>query len=776
MKKSVLYVDIAFEGIKGGDKNRSKFIWNTINSEYDCDILLVSMGDEIDSSLYENYGKLFTLEATEGKFPSPKSIYHFDKTNKNKFQKIITDNNYEFILFRFLSHYQLTKIARKQSKVVVDVDMLFSKIASLSWNSNRSLKNRYYFFELLKLTIFERKVFKKPYLFLFTNDKEMAEIKKQNSYNVQLKLFHNFMPEIHRKKSIRNREILFFGTLNSAANIDAFNFLIEDIYPKIESRLVEHNIKIIVAGKNKTEHYKRADALSNIEVIGEVDNLHERINRSLLVFLPLRVASGTRTRILEAAANSTMVVTTAIGVEGLGLEDSVLMGNCADDFVKIFDYVNDNRGIIKEYEEKIYQASCKTFSTATIKEHFINDVTTFINRKRIAIVLNRFYPEVGGAETNLLFQAQELAKKHDITIYTPKRDSVASVEYKDDFKIVRLFNLLNPKRVFPDIKSKTFLPGLLCHLVINRYDVIQVFPSLNYNSILAFIIAKIKRVPYIFCSFDFLDYASIINSSNGSIDPSMILQYKPTLREKFLLKHCDHIFAISEREITFFKQFNKKVSYSPVPVSTEEYEKECSDIRTSMKLQDQFLFLSLGRISSIKGQDMALDAFIKVAETIENSSLLFVGRDDYEPKFVAKLKRKISEHKLEQRVKFTGMVSRDEVISWLTYADIHVIPVRFMNSGAVVVESWAAGTPVIQSDAVDPNFVIDGRNGYLFASTDSSQLSQKMVEAYENRDKLTSMAQEGKKFVLEKITYPVLIENYEAVYDELCSQKKMRKI
>ena len=39
---------------------------------------------------------------------------------------------------------------------------------------------------------------------------------------------------------------------------------------------------------------------------------------------------------------------------------------------------------------------------------------------KIAIVLNRFYPEVGGAETNLYFQAQELSKRHEVTVFTPE--------------------------------------------------------------------------------------------------------------------------------------------------------------------------------------------------------------------------------------------------------------------------------------------------------------------------------------------------------------------
>ena len=53
------------------------------------------------------------------------------------------------------------------------------------------------------------------------------------------------------------------------------------------------------------------------------------------------------------------------------------------------------------------------------------------------------------------------------------------------------------------------------------------------------------------------------------------------------------------------------------------------------------------------------------------------------------------------KVIFTGSVSRPEVLGWLKYCDIHVVPVRFMNSGAVIVETWASKNTVIQSDVVE---------------------------------------------------------------------------
>ena len=122
---------------------------------------------------------------------------------------------------------------------------------------------------------------------------------------------------------------------------------------------------------------------------------------------------------------------------------------------------------------------------------------------------------------------------------------------------------------------------------------------------------------------------------------------------------------------------------------------------------------------------------------------------------------------LGDRVLLTGMVDRPDVIAWLAHADAHVIPVRFMNSGAVVAETWAAGTIVIQSDAVDPNYVVDGENGYLFPSESVDALAEKMRAAWHNRATLPAMAERGRRFVLDNLTYQRLVEIYSEVYRRL---------
>lgn len=393
-------------------------------------------------------------------------------------------------------------------------------------------------------------------------------------------------------------------------------------------------------------------------------------------------------------------------------------------------------------------------------------------RLKIAIVTNRFYPEVGGAEINIWLQAKELAKRHDLTVFCPKRIDRPSDEQMDGFKLVRMYDALNPSGKYPNIATKTLCPSIFFRILLSGFDVIMFFPALNYNNKLAYFASKIRGIPIVGCFFDFIDYAAAIKEK-GSIPDDILEQTLVKSNDARILRGLDHIYAIADKEIAFLRKFNSNVEYSPVPVLMDEYSKESPSCHSKYGISgNEFVFLCLGRVSQIKGQDIAVKAFCSAFKDRKDARLVIVGRNDYEPGFTDAMKKEITSAGMEGRVIFTGMVERPEVLGWLRHSDIHVIPVRFMNSGAVVVETWASGTTVIQSDVVDPNLVVDGLNGFLFKKGSSENLAEKMGEAYARKGEMKRMAHEGAKLVREKYTYGYLIGLYEKAFARLVKNTK----
>ncbi|HNX00418.1 MAG TPA: glycosyltransferase [Candidatus Cloacimonadota bacterium] len=782
----LLYVDVPFSGVPGGDKNRSRFLWNQLQQHFDVDLLLIRTADYLYQPIppHQGKGKVFVVGTQlTSKFWS-QAIYSFGSHHKKKFKEILINGKYDYVFFRFLSPSPLARIATQvlpHSKVVFDVDMLFSRICSLSWEHSPDLQHRYYFVEKTKLQIFERIVFHRPYMFFFSNSEErdMVYLKYQpHAPEGRFCILPNMMEEVKNPivpSDQPNPYIIFFGTLNSAANQDAFIYLAKEIYPLLAKTLQEKRIDILVVGKDPMAMHTELSGI-RLKLIGPVQDLNSMIANSLFVILPLRVASGTRTRILEAAAVKKAVLTTKIGAEGFDFtNDEIFLAEGAHEFAnKVIDLLQ-KPDMVQKYGERLHDKAKANYVVDIVSQRMLADIDKFgerssepSNKLKIAIVTNRFYPEVGGAETNIYFQARKLAEKYDVTVICPKRIEKPRYEFADGFHIYRLHDVMNKTSHFPNLSSRTFCPEIFHIIAKGEFDVIQCFPAINHNNMLAFMAAKINRIPIILCSFDFLDYAGIIKR-DGRIDPDILRHYQPNWRQKFFLKHFDHIFAICNKEMDFFKKYNDYVEYSPVPINVEEYEQEIPSPRPHYGIgDDEFVFLCLGRVSNVKGQDIALKAYQKALKELPNSRLVFVGRKDYEPEFYREMKDRIdSDPHLKERVIFTDMVDRTEVLGWLRYSDIHVIPVRFMNSGAVVVESWMSWTPVLQSDVVDPNLVVEDHNSYNFISENIDSLAEKMKKAYLKKNDFPILAENGMRLVKEKYTYEYLIELYEKTYERL---------
>ncbi len=784
--KKLLYIDVPFAGMKGGDKNRSNYIWQTLCREYDVDLLLINTPEFAKAAIpaHSGFDQLYHINTTESLPHMPAAIYSFSQDQKRKYTEILDRRRYEVIVVRFLSGFTLARIAAGKlpdCKIVIDVDMLFSRISELSWSNDRSLKNRYHLLEMLKLKAFEAIAFQYGFSFYFTNsfERDLAISRyRLKPYNALL--FPNMMPEIVDEpgeiQEAEHKYILFFGTLNSTANQDAFTYLAGEIYPRISKKMQDKDLYLYIAGKNPTTLHKQYGGV-RIKILGEVDDINALIANALFVVLPLRIASGTRTRILEAAALKKAVVTTSIGAEGFDFSgQAIALHDSADGFAKCITELIQYPDKAKRMGETLYDEAIARYSSEVVSRSFLdsleektteNIATHSHKRLKLAIISNRFYPEVGGAETNIFYQARKLAEKHDVTVICPKRIKKPRLEKVDGITILRMTDIFNIPPKYPNLKAKTLCLEIFFHLLMSDYDIVQCFPALNYNNIAAYVAAKLKGIPYILCFFDFVDYAAIIKAE-GRINPDLLNGIKPSLNQRFVLKGMDYAFAIAEKEISFIRKFNPRIEYSPVPILLEEYESEVENPRGDLGIPEtDFVFLCLGRVSHIKGQDIALQAFIKAAQEMQGACLVFVGRTDYEAEFFEYLQSMITQNALKDRVFFTGVLERDKVLGWLRYSDIHVIPVRFMNSGAVVVESWISDTAVLQSNVVDPNLVIEDYNGYLFPSEDVGKLAEKMILAYSNRHKLPKLAMNGKALVKSKYTYDYLIELYEKTYQRL---------
>lgn len=387
-------------------------------------------------------------------------------------------------------------------------------------------------------------------------------------------------------------------------------------------------------------------------------------------------------------------------------------------------------------------------------------------KKKLLIVTNRFYPQLGGAEINIMQQAVTLSKDYDVEVVTPLRDRNPPKEIVNHITITRLHDLRHPL-LFPNNEAQTLCPSLFFKILTGNYDLIHCFPAINDNNLLALLAAKIRRVPIYLSNFDLFDYAAHLKKYPN--DLAGLYKIPLGRKQKMFLPFFDAIFTISQRENDLISSLNPRTYLSTVPITLEEFNRPLplEDICIKYHLRDVPRFLTLSRVSYLKGQDILLRALPDLKQALDDFQVILVGDENHEPQFVEELKTFVRTHQLEDHVIFTGALPREEALSLLKLCDIHVLPMRYMNSGAVVVESWAAEKPVLQSRRIDPTYVLEGINGYTFDIENIEDLTNKMVTMANNLSKCKEMGKCGRTLVEEKFLYPHLITLYEQHYSRL---------
>ena len=116
---------------------------------------------------------------------------------------------------------------------------------------------------------------------------------------------------------IRNR-IVFVGSMNYRPNIEAAVAFTNAVWPKLRERLPGCCLTLVGAKPDAAVLALRQ--VDGVEVTGTVPDVRPYYQAALAAIVPLRTGGGTRLKILEAMAAGVPVVSSEMGIEGLGVE------------------------------------------------------------------------------------------------------------------------------------------------------------------------------------------------------------------------------------------------------------------------------------------------------------------------------------------------------------------------------------------------------------------------------------------------------------------------
>lgn len=173
--------------------------------------------------------------------------------------------------------------------------------------------------------------------------------------------------------------------------------------------------------------------------------------------------------------------------------------------------------------------------------------------------------------------------------------------------------------------------------------------------------------------------------------------------------------------------------------SRELLEKSKPIVSYQSKAEDPYL-LFFGRLSKEKGVDHLIEAFLAVAERIPSTWRMVVAGDGAEKMVLEQLLRG---RKGGARVAFVGHQSGTRLQRLVSSAAYAVVPSRWReNMPYSIIESFAAGTPVIATDIGGiSELVMERETGFSCLAQDTESLAGAILRAvdmfYRENDYLT---------------------------------------
>jgi rhamnosyl/mannosyltransferase len=176
--------------------------------------------------------------------------------------------------------------------------------------------------------------------------------------------------------------------------------------------------------------------------------------------------------------------------------------------------------------------------------------------------------------------------------------------------------------------------------------------------------------------------------------------------------------------------------------------------------------LFVGRLASNKGLLDLAEAFGSLARSDRSAQLVVVGEDGGQRGLLV---AKVRELGLSERVHLLGHVDEDTLLS-AAYreARVTVLPSEYEAFGLVLLESLAAGTPVVASRVGGiPEVVEDGKAGLLVPPKSPPALAEAIRRVWEDRDLARRLGEYGRDQVVPRFRWDTLADRLDALYREV---------
>jgi len=371
------------------------------------------------------------------------------------------------------------------------------------------------------------------------------------------------------------------------------------------------------------------------------------------------------------------------------------------------------------------------------------------------------YPPLGGGGgvSNALL-AQEMAKRHQVTVLTSQALGLPAERMENGVKVIRVpvyfrgqeaaANLVSMLMFVPmGIKVGKKLLKTQSYEVINTHFVLPTGPVGDA-------LARFAGVP------------NVLSLHGGDLyDPSKVTSphRHPLLRTwvRRLLRRADVVVGQSSNTLQNMRRYyTPEIAGARIPLGIQRPKVEAASRHTYGLKEDDVLLVTVGRLVGRK----AVHQLIATVDGLkqERVRLLIIGTGPEE----RNLKEEAAKRAAGNRILFMGHVDEAEKFRVLHMCDLYVSTSQHEGFGLVFLEAMACGLPVVcYSFGGQTDFLEDGKTGYLVDLNDKEYFQNRCLLLIRDPERRAHMGRHNCRRVEE-----YYIENCALKYEHTFNQAR----
>jgi len=303
------------------------------------------------------------------------SSYILSRFYSSKFEKLLDNhlsiNKYDIIVCESIYLLPYLSVLRLNStaKIIVRTHNVEHQIWNRLAESSTFPKSLYLKRLSKKLKKIELNLVQKTDGILTITQEDKVTFEKLG-IRIKMEVIPVSVAQSNQRVNLKSIKFHHLGSMNWQPNIEAVDFLIYDIFPKIREKIPSAELHL--AGSFFPETIK-TNVKNGIYVHGYIENRFKFIEDHGIQLVPLKSGSGVRIKLLESMAIGTPIVTTKIGAEGIDIQQkkTMLIANNDDEFIDYALELYKNAELRKQIGTNAIELIGKNYSFERINVRFI---------------------------------------------------------------------------------------------------------------------------------------------------------------------------------------------------------------------------------------------------------------------------------------------------------------------------------------------------------------------------------------------------------------------